>query len=137
MNNDHVRKTGPGRAYFFPECDQLGKFLNNMSMTLGSGCPRGTLSNKQVAIATGIANTHFDIRRWAWPLTWPLRWTATMERTSGELETCRGSFSADAATNRLLTAATAFWKWMGLAIAALVLLGGSCARLCAVVAARV
>ena len=123
MNNDHVKGIGPGRAYFSRMLTSSEKFLNNMSMTSEADALAELYAEKQMAIATGIAKTHFDIRG-GLAFDVPLRWTATMERTSGNWKLAAVHFSADAGDNPLLTAATAFWKWMGLAFAGLGIVGG-------------
>ncbi len=123
MNNDHVKGIGPGRAYFSRMLTSSEKFLNNMSMTSEADALAELYADKQMAIATGIAKTHFDIRG-GLAFDVPLRWTATMERTSGNWKLAAVHFSADAGDNPLLTAATAFWKWMGLAFAGLGIVGG-------------
>ena len=123
MNNDHVRGTGPGRAYFSRMLTGAEKFLNNMSMTSEADAIAELYADKQVAIATGVSNTHFDIRG-GLAFDVPLRWTATLERTSGNWKLAAVHFSADAGDNPLLTAATAFWKWAGLAFAGLGIIAG-------------
>ena len=123
MNNDHVKGIGPGRAYFSRMLTSSEKFLNNMSMTSEADALAELYADKQMAIATGIAKTHFDIRG-GLAFDVPLRWTATMERTSGSWKLAAVHFSADAGDNPLLTAATAFWKWAGLAFAGLGIVAG-------------
>jgi ketosteroid isomerase-like protein len=123
MNNDHVHGLKDGRAYYDRMLIGANKFLNNMSMTSEVDDPAKLYADNQVAVATGISNTHFDIRG-GLAFDVPLRWTATLERTSGKWKLAAIHFSADIGSNPLLSAATAFWKWVALGAAVACLLVG-------------
>lgn len=123
MNNDHVHGLKDGRAYYDRMLKGASSFLNNMSITSEVDDPAKLYADNQVAVATGLSNTHFDIRG-GLAFDVPLRWTATLERTSGKWKLAAVHFSADVSSNPLLSAATVFWKWVAVGAAAFCLLAG-------------
>jgi len=66
MNNGPFERHRARAGVFFPDADQRGKFLNNMSMTSEADALAELYADKQMAIATGIAKTHL-ISAVAWP----------------------------------------------------------------------
>jgi uncharacterized protein (TIGR02246 family) len=123
MNNDHVHGIEQMRAYYTKMLTGADKFLNDMSLTSVPDDLAKLYDNNQIAVATGISMTHFDIRG-GLVFDVPLRWTATLEKTTGTWKLAAIHFSADVGSNPLLTAATAFWKWLAAGLAALGLLVG-------------
>jgi len=123
MNNDHVHGLKDGRAYYDRMLKGASSFLNNMSITSEVDDPAKLYADNQVAVATGVSNTHFDIRG-GLAFDVPLRWTATLERTSGKWKLAAIHFSADIGSNPLLSAATAFWKWVALGAGVVCLVAG-------------
>jgi ketosteroid isomerase-like protein len=86
MNNDHVHGLKDGRAYYDRMLKGASSFLNNMSIMSEVDDPAKLYADNQVAVATGVSNTHFDIRG-GLAFDVPLRWTATWE-----MEARRNSF---------------------------------------------
>jgi hypothetical protein len=123
MNNDHVHGLKDGRAYYDRMLKGASSFLNNMSITSEVDDPAKLYADNQVAVATGVSNTHFDIRG-GLAFDVPLRWTATLERSSGKWKLAAIHFSADIGSNPLLSAATAFWKWVALGAGVVCLVAG-------------
>jgi ketosteroid isomerase-like protein len=123
MNNDHVHGLKDGRAYYDRMLKGASSFLNNMSIMSEVDDPAKLYADNQVAVATGVSNTHFDIRG-GLAFDVPLRWTATLERTSGKWKLAAIHFSADIGSNPLLSEATAFWKWVALGAGIICLLAG-------------
>jgi ketosteroid isomerase-like protein len=123
MNNDHVRGLVEGKVYFDRMMTGANKFLNDMSMTSEPDNLAKLYSNNQVAVATGVSSSHFDIRG-GLAFDVPLRWTATLEHGSGAWKLAAIHFSADVGSNPILSAATVFWKWLAIAAGFFGLLAG-------------
>jgi ketosteroid isomerase-like protein len=123
MNNDHVHGIKDGQAYFERMLKGADKFLNDLSMTSDVDDPATLYADNRVAVATGVSNTHFDIRG-GLAFDVPLRWTATLERSSGKWKLAAIHFSADVASNPFLSAATVFWKWVAVGAAVIFLVVG-------------
>jgi len=123
MNNDHVHGIKEGRAYYDRMMSGANKFLNDLTMTSEVDDLAKLYADNRIAVATGVSNTHFDIRG-GLAFDVPLRWTATLEQTSGKWKLAAVHFSADVSSNPLLSAATVFWKWVAAGAAVICLLAG-------------
>jgi len=113
INNDTVTGIENVKAYFDRMMGGSSRFLNDFSIKVESDSLSTLYADNRVAVATGRADTFLDLRGGSgMKYTVPLRWTATLERTTGPWKLAAIHFSADLSDNPYLSALSTFWKWV-------------------------
>ena len=122
MNNENVRGLEQARAYHARMMVGADKIVQAMSMTAEADDLSKFYADNTMAISTGTSNAHFEIKG-GLNFDIPLRWTSTLDRSSGRWKIAALHFSANALDNPILAGVTTFWKWLagGLGALALVL----------------
>jgi ketosteroid isomerase-like protein len=116
MNNDNVRGMQQMREYYARMMVGAERMVRNMSISADADDLSVLYANNTMAVVSGTSNAHFDIKT-GLNYDIALRWTATLEKSSGAWKFAAAHFSADAINNPLISLATAFWKWMAVGLA--------------------
>jgi len=124
INNDNVVGVDKVKAYFDKMLTGSSRFLNDFSIKAEADDLSRLYANNTMAVATGSADAMLDLRAGSgMKYTVPLRWTATLSRSSGSWKLAAIHFSADLSDNPYLTALSSFWRWVaaGIGLAGLVI----------------
>lgn len=124
INNDTVIGIDNVKPYFDRMLTGASRFLNDFSIKADADQLSKLFAGNQMAISTGTAVGNFDLRGGnQMKFTMPMRWTATLDGSSGQWKLAAIHFSADFAHNPYLSTMMSFWKWLaaGLAVAGLAL----------------
>jgi ketosteroid isomerase-like protein len=112
INNDTVVGIDKVKAYYDKMLNGSSRFLNDFSIASEADGPSRLFADNKIAIATGRSEAMLDLRAGSrMKYTVPLRWTATLERSTGQWKLAAIHFSADLSDNPYLTALSKFWKW--------------------------
>jgi ketosteroid isomerase-like protein len=112
INNDTVIGIDKVKAYYDKMLNGSSRFLNDFSIASEADGPSQLFADNKMAIATGRSDAKLDLRAGSgMKYTVPLRWTATLDRSSGQWKLAAIHFSADLSDNPYLTALSKFWKW--------------------------
>lgn len=122
INNDTVIGVEKVKAYYDKMMSGSASFMNDFSITAEADDVSRLYASDTIAIATGKSDAKLDLRGGSqMKYTVPLRWTATLERTTGQWKLAAIHFSADLSDNPYLSALSTFWKWVAAAIGAIAL----------------
>jgi ketosteroid isomerase-like protein len=119
INNDSVVGIDDIEAYYNRMMNGSGAFLKDFSLTADADSLSRLYANDTVAVVTGRADVMLDLRGGSQlRYSVPTRWTATLDRSSGQWKLAAIHFSADVSDNPFLDALLTFWKWAVVAVGA-------------------
>ena len=115
MNNELVRGVDGVKEYGQRMVTGANSILSKMTLTADPDDLSILYADNQVAIATGTSLASMTLRTGN-SFDLPLRWSATLEHSSGKWLIASLHFSANVFDNPVMSAEVAIWKWVALGV---------------------
>jgi len=116
FNNDNVHGLDAATEYYGKMMTGADRYIKEMSITADADALSLFYADNTIAVVSGTSMAHFQLKVGP-PFDIPLRWTATVDRSSGSWKFATLHFSADPVDNPLVSSSIAFWKWLAVALA--------------------
>jgi ketosteroid isomerase-like protein len=123
MNNEVVHGIADAKAYYQKMLVGAGRIVEDMSLTAEPDRPADLYEGGTVAVATGTSNAHFKLAVGT-EFDVPLRWTATLRRSSDKWAIAGMHFSANMFENPILSTLERSTKWIAIGVGIVALLVG-------------
>lgn len=123
MNNEVVHGIADAKAYYQKMLVGAGRIVEDMSLTAEPDRPADLYEGGTVAVATGTSNAHFKLAVGT-EFDVPLRWTATLRRSSDKWAIAGMHFSANMFENPILGTLERSTKWIAIGVGIVALLVG-------------
>ena len=122
INNDSLIGIDNIKAYYDRMMNGSGAFLKDFALTAEADDLSKLYANDTIAISTGKADVTLDLRGGSqMRYTVPTRWTAALDRSSGQWKLAAIHFSADLSDNPYTAALSTFWKWLAAGVGVIAL----------------